>query len=49
MNGLFALLSETNTIMDKTLLHDPKKCMAILMNMETIKTLCKSLITTFGQ
>jgi hypothetical protein len=41
MNGLFALLSEMDTIMDKILLQDPKACMAILMNMEIIETLRK--------
>jgi hypothetical protein len=30
MNGLFVSLSKTNIVMDKTLLQDPKACMAIL-------------------
>jgi hypothetical protein len=30
MNGLFVLLSKTDMIMDRTLLQDPKACMAIL-------------------
>ncbi len=49
MNGLFVLLSKTNTVMDMTLLQDPKACMAIFMNMETIGILCNSLVVAFGQ
>ncbi len=49
MNGLFALLLETDTIMDRTLQQDPKECMAILMNMETIRILLNNLVATFGQ
>jgi hypothetical protein len=44
MNGLFALLSKTNMIMDKTLLQDPKVCLVISINMKTIRTLHKSLM-----
>jgi hypothetical protein len=44
MNGLFALLSKANMVMDKNLLQDLKAYMAILPNMETIGTLCNSLI-----
>ncbi len=48
MKGLFALLSKANMVMDKNLLQDPKAYMAILPNMETIRTLCNSLVA-FGQ
>jgi len=48
MSRLFALLSQTNTVMDMTLLQDPKAYMAILMNMETIGTLCNNLVVAFG-
>jgi hypothetical protein len=49
INGLFTLLSRIDTVLDKTLLQDPKACMAILMNRETIGTLCNSLDVAFGQ
>jgi len=49
VNGLFALLSKIDMVMDKILLQDPKACMAILMNMETIKTLHNNLVVTFGK
>jgi hypothetical protein len=39
MNGLFALLLEIEMIMDKTLLKDPKTCLATFTSMETIRTL----------
>jgi len=48
MNGLFSLLLEIDMVMDMIILQDPKKCMAILMNMETIGTLCNNLIVAFG-
>jgi hypothetical protein len=48
MNGLFALLSKADTVMDKNLLQDPKAYMAILPNMETIGTLCNNFVA-FGQ
>jgi hypothetical protein len=38
-----------NTVMDMTLLQDPKAYMAIFMNMETIRILCNSLVVAFGQ
>ncbi len=47
MNGLFSLLLEIDMVMDMIILQDPKKCMAILMNMETISTLCNNLIVAF--
>jgi hypothetical protein len=47
MNGLFSLLLNIDMVMDMTILQDPKKCMAILMNMETIGTLRNKLIATF--
>jgi hypothetical protein len=43
------LLLEMDTVMDMTFLQDPKACMAIFTNMETIRTLCNSLVATFGQ
>ncbi len=49
INGLFALLSRIDTILDKTLMQDPKAYMAIFMNRETIGTLCNSLDAAFGQ
>jgi hypothetical protein len=49
MNGLFMLLSKTYMLMDMILLQDPKACMVIFTNMETIGTLCNSLVVAFGQ
>jgi hypothetical protein len=49
MNGLFVLLTETDTVMDMTLMQDPKAYMAIFTNMEIIGTLCNSLVAAFGQ
>jgi hypothetical protein len=49
MNGLFALLSKMDTVMDMIFLEDPKACMVILMNMEIIKTLRNNLVATFGK
>jgi hypothetical protein len=48
-NWVVCLLLEMNTVMDMTFLQDPKKCMAILMNMERIRTLWNSPVTAFGQ
>jgi len=48
MSGLFASLSQMNTVMDMTVLQDPKTCMAILMSMETNGTLRNNLVVTFG-
>jgi hypothetical protein len=48
MNGLFVLLSKTDMIMDRTLLQDPKACMAILISIETNRTLCNNDIVAFG-
>ncbi len=47
MNGLFVLLLKTVMVMDMTILQDPKVCMAIFTNMETIRTLCNSLVAAF--
>jgi hypothetical protein len=44
MNGLFALLLEIETIMGKTLLKDPKACLATFTSMETIGTLRDNLV-----
>jgi hypothetical protein len=44
MNGLFALLSKIDTIMDKILLQDPKVSLATFTSMETIGTLHNSLV-----
>lgn len=49
LDGLFDLLLEMNTIMDWILLQDPKECMVILVNMETIGILCNSLVAAFRQ
>jgi len=48
MNGLFTLL-KMNTIMDKTLLQDPKECMVILMNIKTTCTLHNKFVVTSRQ
>jgi hypothetical protein len=49
INGLYVLLLETNTMIDKKILEKLEKTMALLMKMETKAVLGNMLVSTFGQ
>ncbi len=49
INGLYVLLSETNTMIDKKILEKLEKTMALLMKMETKVVLGNMLVSAFGQ
>jgi len=49
INGLYVLLSEIDTIMDRTCFEDLKGTMKHLMKMETNMTLSNALLFSFGQ
>lgn len=49
MNGLYALLSKTDIVMDRTCLENPESIMNHLMKMETDMTLGNVFFSAFGQ
>jgi hypothetical protein len=49
MNGLYVLMSEIDTVMDRTCLEDLESTMNHLMQMEIDMTLSNALLSTFGQ
>jgi hypothetical protein len=49
MKGLYVLLPETNTIMNKIILEDLEETTSLFMKIEANGTLGSVLVSTFGQ
>jgi hypothetical protein len=48
INGLYVLLSKTNTVINMMILEKPEETMALLMKMEIEVALGNMLVFTFG-